>query len=56
MLLAKMCGDLYEEMGVYSLSLGWETSIIHPVAGEYRAIGLDLQGANIEQAARLKSV
>ena len=49
-----MGGELYEEMGLYSPSTGWETSINHPVAGEYRAIGLDLQGANIEQAARLK--
>ncbi|RYZ97930.1 MAG: transglutaminase domain-containing protein, partial [Moraxellaceae bacterium] len=50
----KMGSELYEEMGLYSPSQGWETSINHPVAGEYRAIGLDLQGANIEQAARLK--
>ncbi len=49
-----MGGELYEEMGVYSPSEGWVTSINHPVAGEYRAIGLDLQGANPEQAARLK--
>ncbi len=50
----KMGGELYEELGVYSPSEGWATSINHPVAGEYRAIGLDLQGANPEQAARLK--
>lgn len=50
----KMGGELYEEMGVWSPKDGWETSINHPVAGSYRAIGLNLQGINPEQAARLK--
>jgi hypothetical protein len=50
----KMGGELYEEMGLWSPKEGWETSINHPTAGSYRAIGLDLQGASPEQAARLK--
>ncbi|QEY16799.1 hypothetical protein D0C16_12955 [Cellvibrio sp. KY-GH-1] len=49
-----MGGELYEEMGLWSPREGWETSINHPTAGSYRAIGLDLQGASPEQAARLK--
>lgn len=50
----KMGGELYEEMGLWSPKDGWETSINHPAAGSYRAIGLNLQGINPEQAARLK--
>jgi hypothetical protein len=50
----KMGGELYEQMGLWSPKEGWETSINHPTAGTYRAIGLDLQGINPEQAARLK--
>ncbi len=50
----KMGSELYEEMGLWSPKEGWETSINHPTAGSYRAIGLDLQGASPEQAARLK--
>jgi transglutaminase-like putative cysteine protease len=50
----KMGGELYEVMGVWSPKEGWETSVNHPTAGSYRAIGLDLQGASPEQAARLK--
>lgn len=50
----KMGGELYEEMGVWSPKDGWETSVNHPAAGSYRAIGLNLQGINPEQAARMK--
>ncbi len=50
----KMGGELYEEMGLWSPKEGWETSVNHPTAGSYRALGLDLQGASPEQAARLK--
>ncbi|WP_084128277.1 transglutaminase-like domain-containing protein [Cellvibrio mixtus] len=50
----KMGGELYEEMGLWSPKEGWETSINHPTAGSYRAIGLNLQGINPEQAARLR--
>lgn len=50
----KMGGELYEEMALWSPKEGWETSINHPVAGSYRAIGLDLQGISSVQAARLK--
>jgi transglutaminase-like putative cysteine protease len=50
----KMGGELYEVMGLWSPKEGWETSVNHPTAGSYRAIGLDLQGASPEQAARIK--
>ena len=50
----KMGGELYEEMGLWSPKDGWETSVNHPTAGIYRAIGLDLQGYNPVQAVRLK--
>ncbi len=50
----KMGGELYEVMGLWSPKEGWETSVNHPTAGSYRAIGLDLQGASPEQVARLK--
>ncbi len=50
----KMGGELYEIMGLWSPKEGWETSINHPTAGSYRAIGLDLQGASPEHAVRLK--
>ncbi|QEY16812.1 sugar-binding protein [Cellvibrio sp. KY-GH-1] len=50
----KMGGELYEEYGLWSPKAGWDTSLNYPIAGVYRAIGLDLQGANPEQAARLK--
>ncbi len=49
-----MGGELYEVMGVWSPKDGWETSVNHPTSGAYRAIGLNLQGVNPEQAARLK--
>ncbi len=47
--------ELYETMGLYSPSHGWEVSNNHPIAGEYRAIGLDLQGISAEQASRLQA-
>lgn len=53
--IGNMGGELQEELGLWSPKEGWETSINKPTAGEYRAIGLDLQGANPEQAARLKA-
>lgn len=49
-----LSNELYEQMGLWSPKEGWETSVNHPTAGSYRAIGLDLQGASPEQAARLK--
>lgn len=50
-----MGGELYEALGIYSPAHGWKNSVNHPVAGEYRAIGLDLQGISPEQAARLQA-
>lgn len=50
----KMGGELYEQMGLWSPKSGWETSVNHPTAGIYRAIGLDLQGYNPAHALRLK--
>lgn len=49
-----MGGELNEELGLWSPKSNWEMAVNKPTAGEYRAIGLDLQGANPEQAARLK--
>ena len=45
---------LYETMGVYSPAKGWHRSVNHPIAGEYRAMALDLQGSSPEQAERLQ--
>jgi len=50
-----MGGELYETLALWSPSQGWQQAVNHPVAGEYRAIGLDLQGANPEEAARLQA-
>lgn len=50
-----MGGELYETLGLWSPALGWKTSNNHPVAGEYRAIGLDLQGVSSEQAKQLNA-
>lgn len=47
-------GGLQETLGLYSPAKGWSTSRNAPVAGEYRAIGLDLQGASPAQARTLQ--
>lgn len=49
----KMGGELYEEMGLWSPKDGWQTSVNRPIAGTYRAIGLDLQGVSAAQVARI---
>ena len=49
-----MGATLYETMGVYSPAKGWHRSTNHPIAGEYRAMALDLQGSSPEQAERLQ--
>lgn len=49
-----MGSELREELALWSPKDGWETSVNKPSAGEYRAIGLDLQGISQDQAARLK--
>lgn len=50
-----MGGELYETLALWSPAFGWDQAVNHPTAGEYRAIGLDLQGANPEEAARLQA-
>lgn len=51
-----MGSELYETMALYSPGHGWSAAAVnHPLAGEYRAIGLDLQGVNTEEADRLKA-
>ena len=50
-----MGGELYETLGLWSPAFGWDQAVNHPIAGEYRAIGLDLQGLNKMEAARLRT-
>ena len=50
-----MGGELYETLALWSPSQGWQQAVNHPVAGEYRAIGLNLQGASLDEAARLQA-
>ncbi|WOG27388.1 hypothetical protein [Endozoicomonas sp. 8E] len=45
---------MYSTLGLYSPTHGWITVNNKPVAGEYRAIGLDLQGMSAEQATELQ--
>ncbi|WP_221794889.1 hypothetical protein [Oceanobacter mangrovi] len=42
-----MGSELLSEMGYWSPSWGLETTQNEPVAGEYRAIALDLQGISV---------
>ncbi len=49
-----MGSELYETLGLYSPAHGWHTSVNHPISGEYRAIGLDLQGISPKQAEALQ--
>ncbi len=46
--------ELYETLGYWSPRFGWDTSNNTPTAGEYQAIGLDLQGTSPEYAAKLQ--
>ncbi|MCY4044573.1 MAG: transglutaminase-like domain-containing protein [Cellvibrionales bacterium] len=51
-----MGSELIESMQLYAPGFGWSTPAInHPVAGEYRAVGLYLQGANPEDAVKLRA-
>ena len=50
-----MGSELYETLALWSPAQGWQQAVNHPTAGEFRAIGLDLQGINKEEAARLQS-
>lgn len=47
--------ELHEELGFWSPKNGWEVSENKPINGEYRAIGLDLQGMGLYQAEKLKA-
>ncbi|WP_323844805.1 transglutaminase-like domain-containing protein [Microbulbifer magnicolonia] len=50
-----MGGELHESLALWSPKDGWNNSTNHPTAGEYRAIGLDLQSISPERAARLQA-
>ncbi len=47
--------ELLSEMGYWQPGRGWKTTTNRPVAGEYRAIALDLQGISPTQAEALKT-
>jgi len=49
-----MGSALYETLGLYNPAKGWAKAVNHPVAGEYRAIGLDLQGISADQKLLLQ--
>lgn len=46
---------LQSEMGYWQPNRGWQTSQNEPVAGEYRALALNLQGISQSQAEALQS-
>ncbi|MCF6258154.1 MAG: transglutaminase-like domain-containing protein [Gammaproteobacteria bacterium] len=50
-----MGGELHETLALWSPASGWDQAVNNPTAGEYRAIGLDLQGVSPEQAAQLQT-
>lgn len=50
-----MGSELYETLALWSPSFGWDQAVNHPVSGEYRAIGLDLQGVNPGEVAQLQA-
>jgi len=47
--------ELHSQMGYWQPGRGWKTTTNRPVAGEYRAIALDLQGISQSQAEDLKN-
>ncbi|MEX2475107.1 transglutaminase family protein [Marinobacter sp.] len=47
--------ELHESLGLYSPSHNWFTSNNSPIAGEFRAIGLDLQGISSQQLKKLST-
>lgn len=47
--------ELHSQMGYWQPGRGWKTTTNRPVAGEYRAIALDLQGISQSQAGDLKN-
>ncbi len=52
---AAMGTQLLSEMGYWQPGRGWKTSKNNPIAGEYRAIALDLQGISQQQAQALQN-
>lgn len=52
-LAGAMGGELHEVMGLWSPKDKWETSVNYPIAGVYRAVGLDLQGVSPKQLQKL---
>ena len=52
---AAMGTQLLSEMGYWQPGRGWQTSKNNPIAGEYRAIALDLQGISQQQAQALQN-
>ncbi|WP_062268299.1 transglutaminase-like domain-containing protein [Endozoicomonas arenosclerae] len=51
----KMGTELYSTLGLYSPTHRWTQANNKPIAGEYRAIGLDLQGNSTRGAEKLKN-
>jgi len=49
-----MGGELYETLGLWSPSFGSSEAVNHPVAGEFRAVGLNLQGINTEESVAVQ--
>ncbi|EDX89157.1 transglutaminase family protein [Alcanivorax sp. DG881] len=47
--------ELLSEMGYWQPDRGWKTSRNQPVAGEYRALALNLQGISQQQAQALQT-
>ncbi len=50
-----MGAGLISEMGYWQPGRGWDTSENNPVAGEYRALALDLQGISAQAAEDLET-
>ena len=48
-----MGGELYETLAIWSPAFGWDQAVNHPTAGEYRAIGLDLQGGEFRRSGKI---
>ncbi|WP_353348554.1 transglutaminase domain-containing protein [Oceaniserpentilla sp. 4NH20-0058] len=46
--------ELHEQLGYWEPRRGWDLSTNNPIAGEYQAIGLDLQGTSPQSILNLK--
>jgi len=53
--IGTMGTELNEQLGFYDPRYGWSLSTNKPIAGEFQAIGLDLQGTSPEYAAKLQT-